>query len=135
MKPFFSIRIEWNPADSEDQRHRDCFAFMKTVARQVIPCPKWVADAEKRNRPLRDDTASVVQAITSCIEDLSRTATWTLPGLIGDIVFDLASHEGLEEQVLDLAEIAVDGCDDKFLDRLQKMIDGERAKAKPEPQP
>jgi hypothetical protein len=135
MKPFFSIRIEWNPADSEDETHRDCFAVRKTIARQVNPAPKWVANAKKCAAPLRDDTANVVHAITSSIQDLSREAKWTLPDLIADIVFDLANGESLGESVLNLAEIAVDGCEDEFLDGLQKIIDGERAKTKQEPQP
>ncbi len=135
MKPFFSIRIEWNPADSEDETHRDCFTVRRAIARQVSPCPEWFADTKKREAPLSDDTASVVQAITSCIEDLSREAKWTLPDLIEDIVFDLANSGVLEEQVINLAEIAVEGCSDEFLDRLQKIIDGERANTKPERKP
>lgn len=135
MKPFFSIRIEWNPADSQDESHRDCFTVKKSVARQVKPCPNWVSDEAKRAAPLSDDTSNVVHCITTCLEDLRREAKWMLPDLISDIVFDLAiaSAEGLDEQALRLTEIAVDGCGDEFLDSLQKLIDKERAKAKPEP--
>jgi hypothetical protein len=134
MKPFFSIRIEFNPADSEDETHRDCFAIRKTIARQITPCPTWGANAKKCKAQLREDTEHVVQAITSSIEELSRDAKWTLPDLIEDIVFELANGAVLEEQVLRLAGIAVPECSDEFLDQLQKIIDSERAKTKPEPQ-
>jgi hypothetical protein len=128
MKPFFSIRIEWNPADSEDQSHRDLFLTRRTVARQTNPCPEWVLDDQKRNEPLREDTSSVVTAIVECIHDLNDEAKWTLPTLIEDIVFGLANRDGLEEHILEMAEIAVDGCSDEFIDSLQKLIDDERKK-------
>jgi hypothetical protein len=128
MKPFFSIRIEWNPADSEDQSHRDLFLTRRTVARQVKPCPEWVADDDKRSEPLRDDVSSVVTAIVECIHDLKDEAKWNLPTLIEDVVFGLANRDGLEEHILEMAEIAVDGCSDEFLDGVQKLLDDERKK-------
>jgi hypothetical protein len=128
MKPFFSIRIDYNPADSEDQEHRDCFSAKRSVARQMKPCPKCSVDAIKRKKLLRDDTSNVVQAIAHCIQDLKGEAKWMLPDLVEDVVFDLANNAGLERQVLDIASIAIDGCEDDFLDGLQKLIDSERKK-------
>jgi hypothetical protein len=128
MKPFFSIRIDYNPADSEDQEHRDCFSAKRSVARQMKPCPKFSVDAIKRKKLLRDDTSNVVQAIVHCIQDLKGEARWRLPDLVEDVVFDLANNAGLERQVLDIASIAIDGCEDDFLDGLQKLIDSERKK-------
>jgi len=126
MKPFFSIRIEWNPADSDEQSHRDCFSTKRSVARQVNPSIEWFANDEKRNGQLRDDTRSVVDAIARCIDDLKREAKWTLPDLTEDLVFELANNEILEEQLLRMATTAIDGCDDSFLDSLQELIDNER---------
>ncbi len=128
MKPFFSIRVDYNPADSEDQEHRNCFSAKRSVARQMKPCPKWSADAIKRRKQLRDDTANVVQSIVACIEGLAGEAKWTMPDLVEAVVFDLANNAGLEQQVLDLASIAIEGCEDDFLDSLQKLIDSERKK-------
>jgi hypothetical protein len=128
MKPFFSIRIDYNPADSEDQEHRDCFSAKRSVARQMKPCPKFSVDAIKHKKLLRDDTSNVVQAIVHCIQDLKGEARWRLPDLVEDVVFDLANNAGLERQVLDIASIAIDGCEDDFLDGLQKLIDSERKK-------
>lgn len=127
MRPFFAIRIEWNPADSQDESHRDSFVVRRTVARQVNPCPKWVANEKKRLAAVGDDLSHVTHAITTCIEDLSREAKWTLPDLIADVCFNLANNSDcLEKEVILMAEIAADGCDDEFLDKLQKIIDDER---------
>jgi hypothetical protein len=130
MKPFFAIRIDWNPADSEDESHRDAFSIRKSIARQVKPAPTCFKSQEKREAPLRDDASNVVKCITSCIERLGGEAGWRLPGLIADIVFDLSIRDGLEEQIINMTEIAVDGCSDEFLDSLQKLIDSEKSKAK-----
>ena len=128
MKPFFSIRIEWNPADSTVESHRDSFVVRRTVARQVNPCPKWVANEKKRLATVKDDCSHVTSAISTCIEDLSREAKWMLPHLIADVCFDLANSDCLETEVIRMVEIAADGCDDDFLNNLQKIIDGERKK-------
>jgi hypothetical protein len=128
MKPFFSIRIEWNPADTEDQLHRDLFSTRRTVARQTSPCPVWVSNDEQRNASMECDTSNVVTAIVECIHDLKGEAKWQLPTLIEDVVFGLANRDGLEERVLEMAEIAIDECSEEFLDCLQKLIDDERKK-------
>lgn len=129
MKPFFSIRIEWNPADSDDESARDSFSVKRSVARQCEPAPKFSTDTKKLADLLQEDTSNVVQAIVSCVEDLGREAKWTLPNLVSDIVFDLANADSLEEHITNMAEIAMDGCSDAFLDSLQKLIDRERNKA------
>ena len=126
MKQFFSIRIEWNPADSKEESHRDCFSTKRSVARQVNPAPEWSADEKKCKDPSRDDAQNVVNAITACITELTREAKWSLPDLVENIIFELANEGVLEEQTLRLAELAIDEGSTEFVDALQKLIDNER---------
>jgi hypothetical protein len=126
MKQFFSIRIEWNPADSKEESHRDCFSTKRSVARQVNPFCEWSPDDKKCKDLFREDVHNVVRTITDCITELSREAKWTLPGLVEDIIFELANEGVLEEQALRLAEIAIDEGSTEFIDALQKLIDNER---------
>ena len=44
MKPFFSIRVEYNPADADDQSHRDGHAVRK---------PRDKIRKRLRRKPLR----------------------------------------------------------------------------------
>jgi hypothetical protein len=126
MKQFFRIRIEWNPADSKEESHRDCFSTARSVARQVNPAPEWSPDDKKRKDSLMHDAHNVTTAITACITELSREAKWNLPHLVEDIIFELANEDVLEEQTLRLAELAIDEGSADFVDALQKLIDNER---------
>ena len=126
MKQFFSIRIEWNPADSKEESHRDCFSTKRSVARQVNPAPEWSPDDKKRKDSFMDDAHNVTTAIAACITELKREAKWNLPHLVEDIIFELANEDVFEEQTLRLAELAIDGGSADFVDALQKLIDNER---------
>jgi hypothetical protein len=126
VKPFFSIKIEWNPADSEDQSFRDCFTIKRTVARQVEPAPDWSAKKNEMRAKLGDDLESVSQAISESLKDFIRKAGWRLPGISGDILLELADFEESEEAFVRFFEMSIEGFGVDLLDKLHGLIDAER---------
>jgi hypothetical protein len=129
MKPFFSIRVEYNPADSDDQSHRDGHAVRMTVARQVSPMPAPGQDSfEARKKAHADDQESIVSAIVRAVMFLDRVrADSGEYDFADDVIFELANRSGdMEAAVGCLVAQTIEGCDEDFLDALQKMIDKER---------
>ena len=136
MKPFFSIRVEYNPADAYDQSHRDGHAVRMTVARQVpvqvnrlSPMPAPGQDSvEAQKKAHADDQKSIVSAIVRAVMFLDRVRFDSGEyDLADDVIFELANRSGdMEAAVGCLVDQTIKGCDEGFLDALQKMIDKER---------
>lgn len=131
MKPFFSIRIEYNPADSDDYSHSDGFAVRVAIARQQIADREGEESREEQNRLAqasnRDDVVSAISRSLRFIDGaFIESGDYEF---MDEMLFALANRGGgLEENVLDLATFAVDGGSDEFLDSLQSILDGERKK-------
>lgn len=136
MKPFFAIRIEYNPADNPvDQSHRDGYAVRVAVARQESRAPAPGQDSdEAEDKAAEGDQEAIVSAIVRAVMFLDRV--YMDEGkydFADDIMFEIANRSSdLEQSAAWLVRQAIEGCDDEFLDNLQEMIDEERKKGKPD---
>lgn len=130
MKPFFLIRVAYNPADSDDQETRDGYAVRASVARQHIYEPGEGEDqADAARRGSADDVEAIVSAIVRAMSFIDGALVEKrCYDFLNDLIFELANrgNGGLEANVLELAKIAADGCEDDFLDGLQAIIDDAR---------
>lgn len=136
MKPFFSIRIEYNPADNPvDQSHKDGYAVRVAIARQEsrTPAPGQDSD-EAEDKAAGGDQEAIVSAIVRSVMFLDRV--YMDEGkydFADDIMFEIANRSGdLEQSAVWLVQQVIEGSDDEFLDDLQKMIDKERKKGRPD---
>ena len=128
MKPFFSIRIDYNPADNlDDQSIRDTNTFRITVARETGPEDPCGDDTqEDAERDARADTRTcVIEAVLRTLQSLhlvaSKNTSWSF---MGDLIQELIDQDGeSEKRLLSLVRREL-SCfpDDSFVEPLEKMI-------------
>lgn len=112
MKPFFSIRIDYNPADSEDMVAFDENAVRFAIARET----------ERHDAKSNYETwQNVASKVVSAIQWLCGTADPGDYGLLGAIFDEMRS--GFPKHFLDSIKDAAEIGDDDEIDQLREAIE------------
>jgi hypothetical protein len=128
MKPFFAIRIDYNPADSDDQDHRDENTVRFAVARQCHPSVMEGADEESRaEAAVADDRKAIVDRFASAVRFADRAMNdgddWSL---LDEVMKALLGVYGGLSTVRYLLDTVIDEADEDDLEELQAIIDRQR---------
>jgi len=128
MKPFFAIRIDYNPADSDDQEHRDENAISATVARQCDPSVMEGADEESRTEAaVADDRKAIVECTTLALRFADRAMGYDDDwDLLDEVMKSLVGIWGGLSTVRYLLDTVIGEADEDDLEELQAIIDKQR---------
>lgn len=118
MKPFFSIRIDYNPADSEEMVAFDANSIRLSLARETDP----IEDGGRNFETYQN----MAERIINSIDWLRGVADINDEGLIDCIFFDMRTR--FREQFLKAIEETAECADDDEVEEMRKaIVRGERA--------
>lgn len=117
MKPFFSIRIDYNPSDDDSMMAFDSNTVRFSLARETERDREGNGPAARNYETYQDMAEKIVAALSW----LNDTADPDQSGMLDALFFDLRTK--FRKQFLDEIATAAEMGDDDDLDQLRQAID------------